>query len=485
MSVTQRLREIRKGFQTAFWVANITEMFERLSYYGVQAVLAIYLHERLQFSEATTGDLIGYFGFIVWFLPILGGALADRFGFRRSLAFAYFVLSLGYFLLGSLHTAWMAPLRNALPLEQLVLLILLVPALGPAIVKPCVVGTTARASTENVRSLGYSIYYTLVNVGSTLGPLVAFAVRRSIGIENVFRVCAASVLLMFFATLIWFREPKQAGEQQVASVAAALKNMLVIIGRYKPFLALCGVAVLVKIVSWVAGFAVPVWFWIALLALSLGCLSRFMWFLVIFSGFWVVFWQEFISLPLFIRDANRRADVDLLLTVDPLAVIIFQILISYATRKIPDFLAITAGLLIASLSWLFLAAGNLGWQINTTLRLGSWSLPIQGLPVLAIVALFVLAVGEMTQSPRYYEYVSRLAPSGQQGTYMGYAFLPIGIGFLIAGAMGGRLVEYYRDVVQKPQQMWYVITAAGVFATVLMLIYDRVVKPGRAESSAK
>lgn len=437
MALQQRLREIREGFQAPFWVANGTELFERLSYYGVQAVLAVYLHESLQFSQSTTGDLIGYFGLIVWFLPILGGTLADRFGFRRSLTFAYFVLALGYFLLGSLNASWMAPVREAIPLARLVLLIMIVPAFGPAIVKPCVVGTTARASHENVRSLGYSIYYTIVNIGGTFGPLVAFAVRRSIGIENVFRVCAGSVLLMAIATLLFYREPTRSGEAQVASVAVALKNMLVVLTN-----------------------------------------RRFVLFLLIFSGYYAIFWQEFIALPLYIRGyVNPHSDVDLLLTVDPLAVILFQILISYLTRKIPTFSAITTGIIITALSWVILAVSQLSWQINATLRLGSWEVPIQGFPVLAAVTLFVLAIGEMVLAPRFYEYVSRLAPPGQQGTFMGYSFLPVGLGFFAAGAIGGRLVHYFGEVLHRPRELWWVIAGIGFATAALMWAYDRVVKP--------
>jgi proton-dependent oligopeptide transporter, POT family len=435
--IAQRVQEIRKGFQSTFWVANITELFERLSYYGVNAVLAIYLHETLKFSQQQTGELIGFFGGVVWFLPIIGGTLADRLGFRRSLAGAYLVLAFGYFLLGSLSSAWMAPLRSALPMAVVVQLILCVPALGPAIVKPCVVGTTARASSENVRSLGYSIYYTLVNIGGTLGPIVAFAVRRTIGIENVFRVSAFSVLLMFFATIFFYREPDRLLEKQVASFAQAFRNMFVVLGNL-----------------------------------------RFIVFLLIFSGFWVMFWQEFIALPLFIRGyVNPEADVDLLTTVDPLAVILFQILISYLTRKARPFRAMTAGILITSLSWLILAVCDLGWQIHANLHIGSVSLPIQGLPVYAVCALIVLAVGEMVQSPRYYEYVSRLAPPGQQGTFMGFSFLPIAIGFVIAGQTGGRLVHYFGEVLHKPHQLWFVVAGIGIFTTILMWIYDKVVKP--------
>ena len=109
MSIRQRLLEIRTGFERAFWVANVTELFERLAYYGATAVLAIYLNEQLRFSKELTGWVIGTFGFVVWFLPVLGGALADRFGFRRALLFAYLVMTIGYFLLGSLSAPWMQP----------------------------------------------------------------------------------------------------------------------------------------------------------------------------------------------------------------------------------------------------------------------------------------------------------------------------------------------------------------------------------------
>jgi POT family proton-dependent oligopeptide transporter len=158
VNVAQRVKEIRQGFQPPFWVANGTELFERLAYYGAQAVLAIYLHEHLRFSEEQTGLLQGVYGFVVWILPIFGGALADLLGFRRILSLAYLVLSLGYFLIGSITAGWLAPVRAAIPLYWVVFAILMVPALGPGLVKPVVAGTTARGSSEAMRSLGYSIY---------------------------------------------------------------------------------------------------------------------------------------------------------------------------------------------------------------------------------------------------------------------------------------------------------------------------------------
>jgi proton-dependent oligopeptide transporter, POT family len=330
----------------------------------------------------------------------------------------------GYFLMGSLSSAWMTPLRDAFPLYWLVFAILMVPAIGPSIVKPVVAGTTAQASKDNVRSLGFSIYYTLVNIGGFLGPIMAFFVRRSIGIENVFRIAGLSVFLMFFATLLFYREPDRQPGERVASVGAALRN----VGRILRNL-------------------------------------RFVTFLLIFSGFYIVFWQEFIALPLFIRGyVDPTADVDLLTSVEALTVISLQVLVSYLTRKLPAFTVMISGILIAALSWVLLAIHP--------------SVPM------AIASLVVLGIGEITQAPRYYEYISRLAPRGQEGLFMGYAFLPIAIGWFIAGPLGGSLLHYFGEVRHAPEQLWFVIAGIGVFTTLLMYVYNRMSVPLERETQA-
>ena len=419
MSLAQRWREIRVGFEPAFWVANFTEIFERVAYYGMSAVLAIYLSEQLHFSSELTGWLLGITGFVVYALPILAGTLADRFGFRRALLLAYLVLTVGYFLLGSLAEPWMAPLRRLLGDKWLVLAVLLIPALGPGMVKPCVAGTTARASAENVRSLGYSIYYTLVNIGGALGPLMAWVVRErlGLGIQNVFRMASLSVFLMFWVTLFLYREPGRPGEPRVQSIWGALKNMFVVLGNL-----------------------------------------RFVVFLLISSGFYIVFWQIWITMPLFMRryvDAN--AATDRILSIEAFTVIGFQILVTYMTRKMEAVRVIALGFLISALSWILLAVHP------TMLTLGAM--------------LVVMALGELTQASRYYEYCSRLAPPGQQGLYMGYAFLPIAIGYLIAGSLGGYLLHAFGEVLHRPARMWWVITAIGIVTAALMWLYGRMVKP--------
>src|SRR5437016_8378940 len=129
MTLSQRLQEIRYGFERPFWVANLSELFERLSYYAAFASLARYLHEALNFPIERAADLTGLIGGLVWFLAIFGGAIADRLGFRRALSLAYLILSGSYFLLGSIGAPWLAPVRNLAPLVLFVAFLLALPAL--------------------------------------------------------------------------------------------------------------------------------------------------------------------------------------------------------------------------------------------------------------------------------------------------------------------------------------------------------------------
>jgi proton-dependent oligopeptide transporter, POT family len=423
LSLSQRVREIRTGFERPFWVANVSELFERLSYYAAFASLARYLHEALKFPVDQASSLTGLFGGLVWFLAAFGGTVADRLGFRRALSLAYLILSCSYFLLGSLNAPWLGPIRDHMPLTLLVTLVLMLPALGIALVKPSVVGTTARASKESVRSIGYSIYYTLVNIGGAAGPYVASWVHQRMSVENVFRVAALSVFVMFFAVLAFFKEPRKADEGETASLREAAKNFLTVLSN-----------------------------------------PRFMIFLLIFSGYWVVFWQEFIILPLYVHDyVNPKTDTELMLVTGPLVVITFTVVVNVFTQKTPPFRAVIWGTLISALAWVLLIIHP--------------SVPM------VYLTLVCVALGEITQSPRYYEYISRLAPPGQQGTYMGFAFLPIGIGSLIAGWFGGKLIRHFGEVLHQPGYIWWAVTAVGLLTTLLLWVYDRTFKP-EAKSAA-
>ena len=411
----ERFGAIRAGFERPFWIANISEIFERLSYYAVFSTLALYLNKTLAFPTAQASALSGIFGGAVWIMAIFGGALADRIGFRRALSTAYLILTLAYFLVGSIGAPWLAPVRAVVPLGLLVGVILFLPALGVALVKPSVVGTVARTSKENVRSIGYAIYYTMVNIGSAAGPLLAGWINERMRPENVFMLAALSVFAMFFVVLIFFKEPRDARApgESVESLGQVARNFVTVLGNW-----------------------------------------RFVLFLLIYSGYWIVFWQQFVTLPIYIYDyvVPSTATATMITSIDPLIVITLTVAVSALTRRVSAFRTLTIGTLITSLGWLLLAA--------------------KASVLFAVLSLVLVALGEITQSPRYYEYVSRLAPRAQQGTYMGFAFLPIGIGSLVGG-FGGALLHHVGEVKHEPALFWLIVSAVGIMTTLLLWLYDR------------
>jgi MFS family permease len=346
-----------------------------------------------------------------------------------------------------------------------VTIVLILPALGVAMVKPSVVGTTARTSKENVRSIGFSIYYTLVNVGGAAGPYTASWVQNHMRIENVFRVAAFSVFLMLFVVVIFFRDPRKAEDAPPPSILQTMKNFCVVLGNYRLILPVSLIALLLKISSLVYHFTVPWYVWLGLLLLVFAGLNRFMWFLVIFSGYWIVYWQEFLTLPLYVHDyIDPKADTSFMLGTGPVMVISLTVIIGILMQKVLAFRAITLGTLVSALAWIPLIIYP--------------SVPM------AYLALVGVALGEITLSPRYYEYVSRLAPPGQQGTYLGFAFMPIGIGSLVGGWFGGKLIHHFGEVKHQPEKMWWAVIGVGVLTALLLWIYDRVVMPSAASKNA-
>jgi proton-dependent oligopeptide transporter, POT family len=406
------------GFSRTFWVANILELFERFAFYGAKAVLVIYLAEKVGLGPQTAGTLAGLFSGVLYCLPILAGTVVDRYGFKKSLAACFTIFCLGYFLLGLAGMSFGQQIADTVGRGPYIAAVLLLTAIGGSLIKPCIVGTVARTTTPDVRSLGFSIYYTLVNLGGAIGPILALQVRENLGIEFVLVTSSIVSALCLLGTLVFFREPAavpRAPGEAAPTFGKVLRDMVLVFGNL-----------------------------------------RFIGFLVIFSGFWIMFWQVFYSLPFYLTEVLRFERFELIETVDALTLIIVTVPIAALVRRWRPIRAMTAGFAVASFSWLVIAFFPV-WQA-------------------AVVAMAVFALGEAMQAPRFYEYVADLAPKDQVGTFMGFAFLPVAIGSFVAGPLAGWLVERYVRG-GNPATMWWVVAGIGFASTVLMVLYDRLWAP--------
>lgn len=378
------------SFHRSFWVANSLELFERLAYYAQAAVMSIFLRNYLNFNEVDAGTLSSIFGGFVYLLPIFAGTFADKYGFRKAFSFAFFVMAIGYFAIGAIGSSMSASSVNNfslfdihLSLFWILVVVLIFTAIGESFIKPSVLGTIAVSSNSKTKSLGYAIYYTLVNIGGATGPVIAYLVRDRIGIQSVYMVSAATCAMMFFGTIIFFRNPDAARTFEQPSVAEKLKDMVRVLRN-----------------------------------------SRFMVFLLIFSLYWIIFWQIFVIIPFYLTDfVSKNAPFEIIESVDAWSIIFLQVIVNRMTKKMPPVTAIVVSFGIATLSWLVIAIHPNLWTI--------------------IAAMVVWSIGEMTQAPRYYEYIADHAPKGQEALFQGYAFLPIAIAWFIGGTFGGWLYSTF------------------------------------------
>jgi POT family proton-dependent oligopeptide transporter len=402
------LRELSRSF----WTANVSELFERIAFYGMTPVLVPYLTQVRGFEAGTAIRLSGNFGLVVYGLPVLSGFLADLLGYRRAMMLAYGVLAAGYLLLG--RAGGFTAVAGSL----------LLIALGASLIKPTITGTTQRTCSETLRPLGFSIYYTLVNIGGFLGPNISGQVSAAFGPSSVFWTSAAAVAAALVLVLVMFREPP-APE---------------------------GVTEKKRLGSFLADFARVV------------TNPRLVVLFLLVAGFWSLFFQFYGAFTLYMtRDLGlSQLQANRIISLDALAIILFQVVVGYLVRKLATSRAVWIAALVAS-----------GGIAVIGLR-ASWTTAAAG--------VLIFSVGEMIYSAHFYAYLGKLAPPGQVGMYMGFAFLPIALGSFLSGQIGGPVSSYFRDTVGEPRLMWFAFAAVGLVSALGLALLSRVAERKEAVS---
>jgi len=270
------LRAQLKGFSKVFWIANNMEMIERLAYYGLRAVVALYLVDALenggpQFSQVDKGIIFAWWAAVQSFVPIFTGGYADRYGYKLTVAISVAIKIAGYLVmayaldLGALSTAGASVgVAGDRAVYWWFMAGACLLALGTAVFKPGLQGIIALQLKESNASVGWSVFYQIVNVGGFLGPYLAGAMRL-MAWRYVFIACAIIVALNWLV-LLTFAEP--AKEQPSDEERPGFLGSLLVLWR-----SLIGI-----------------------------CEPKLMAFLVIFSGFWAMFFQLFDLLPNYIDD---------------------------------------------------------------------------------------------------------------------------------------------------------------------------------------
>lgn len=468
-----RFTKVIRSFRRVFWVSNLMELFERWAWYGFYNALALYLTlskdtGALGFTQAQKGLIMGTGSMLLYFLPLITGAIADRIGYKKVLILSFSMYVAGYFMMGHLHS------YEAIFFAYIFL------ATAGALFKPIVSAMIAKTTNEENSSIGFGIFYMMVNVGGFIGPFISGLLYK-VNWDYVFWMSIITIAINFIFVFFFFHEPgrEKSPESFGKNIVHAFTNIWITLKNW-----------------------------------------RYLIFLVIMVLFWTAFNQLYYSFPVFLDDwvnldklgnilgmAPGQLTAVTITSLDAFFIIVLQLYISSVAMRYKPLHAMMTGILILGFGLLLMFSSR---QAE-----------------IAILGILIFAIGEMASSPKFTEYIGRIAPADKKALYMGTSFLPIAAGHFLAGILSGKLYagisekftlltreiatrgisipavseqfsrnDYIRRAQEllgmdndqlttylwehyKPSKIWMVFTGLAVMASILLFFYDKYILRGR------
>jgi len=388
--------QVFKKYPRIFWLSNLIELFERYAWYGFYMGFGLFLvgskeTGAMGFSSVEKGTIMGTGSMLLYLLPILTGAIADKIGYKKVLLMAFLIYASGFFMIQQFSSF------------EMVFISFIWICVGGAFFKPIITAMISKTTNPETASIGFGIFYMMVNIGGFIGPFVAGIVLGK-GWNFVFMLSIAAIAINFLITLFFFKEPEQEKTPTplLQSIAQPFKNIFI------------------TLINW-----------------------RYTMFLVIMSIFWAAFNQLYYTFPIFIEDWVNTATIYqgihsifpsfanligtpagtisavTLSSMDSFFIIAFQIAVSAFVMRFKPLNAMMGGIFVLSIGISLMFGFQSGWIV--------------------LFGLLIFGLGEMGSSPKFTEYVGNIAPADKKALYMGSAYLAIALGHQIAGSFRSAL----------------------------------------------
>lgn len=412
------------SFSKNYWIVILMEFFERGSYYGMMSILSVYMTDQLEFSKESVGVIKSTIQPLLYILPILSGAIGERFGYRRTLIFAFIFLGLGYFLTSQTT-------EYAMVFASLIIM-----AVGAGAFKPMISGTIARETDESNSTLGFGIFYWSINLGAFLFPLILVPyIKSAFGWQYVMVASAIGTASMLIPALLVYKEPKK--PENTKTIGEVLKGAVMVLTDV-----------------------------------------RFIGLIVIYSGFWILYFQMFDSVLWYVQkyvdatslnnfingifsslgiDLNWKFDVEHVTVINAGTIILLQIIVSNIVKHTKALPTMIAGIAMGTIGMAILA-------INTNI----W---------VFMIGIIIFSIGEMTAHPKFISYVGLIAPEDKKALYLGYSFLYGVLGSFIGGILGANLYVHFVDNLNQPATLWIIFSLIGVVTMIGLVLYNRFLAP--------
>lgn len=394
--------QIFKKYPAIFWISNIIELFERYAWYGFYMGFGLFLvgskeTGAMGFSPVEKGTIMGTGSMLLYFLPILTGAIADKIGYKKVLLLSFMIYASGFYMIQQFHSF------------EMVFVSFIWICVGGAFFKPIISAMISKTTNSETASIGFGIFYMMVNIGGFIGPFVAGIVLGK-GWNFVFMLSIVAIAINFLITMLFFREPmrEKSSDSLVQSIIQPFRNIYI------------------TLINW-----------------------RYTMFLIIMSIFWAAFNQLYYTFPIFVDDWVNTATIYrgihsvlpsfanligtpsgtisavTLSSMDSFFIIAFQIVVSAFVMRFKPLNAMMGGIFVLAFGLFLMFGVQSGWIV--------------------LFGLLIFGLGEMSSSPKFTEYVGSIAPSDKKALYMGSSFLAIALGHQIAGFLSGAPYEKVAD----------------------------------------
>lgn len=417
-----------RSFPKNFWTVIIMEFFERGSYYGVMSVLSVYLvmnvnEGGLGFSKESVGVIKSTITPLLYLLPILSGAIADRFGYRKVLMFAFVVMSLGYYLTSTVTS------------YPLVFASLLLMAVGAGFFKPLISGTIARETDESNSTLGFGIFYWTINLGAFIFPLILVPYLKGISWSYIFIMAAVGTGWLLVLNIFVYKEPPR--PKSTKTIPEVLEGVVLVLKDY-----------------------------------------RFVTMIVIYSMFWILYFQMFDTvlwylkehidmrpvdqvvnrmLGLFVENPSWKFDAEHVTVINAGTIILLQLIVSSIVKNTKALPTMIAGIAMGTVGMGILAISTHAWVF--------------------MAGIIIFSIGEMTAHPKFISYVGLIAPADKKALYLGYSFLYGVIGSAVGGILGATLYVRFVEGLNRPGLLWFIFSLIGVATIIGLMLYNRFLAP--------
>jgi len=468
---------VLKGALRELWIIFATKIMTILAYSLVNSVLVLWLSSDLGLGDKSAGWMIGYWSIILTAFTVMVGSLVDAVGIRKSLIAGFGLAALARLVMAFFAAKWIAIPFGLFPL-----------ALGEAMQTPVMAAAVKRFTTAKQRSIAFSLYYSMMNVGFAIASYVVDKVRGGLGEYGHFTVPGLGMQISTYQTII------------LLGMFCTLPNLLLTWTlmregaeatedgpRITPAVSRYGSEGFVRAFLLSSRDALKDWWRIFGSLWSQPSFYRFLTFFALIVFVKLVLYHFYYTFPkVVIRELGEGAPFARLFGfLNAVVVIILAPVIGALTQRFTAYKAVVIGTAISGLSIFLMAlppslfqgaaAGPLGSLISWWLDI---SLPLHPLYACIVLCVLVYSVGEAFYSPRLYEYPAAIAPKGQEGSYLALSMLPYFFAKFFAGGLSGYLLEAYcpAEGTRNSQMIWFIVGSMALVSPIGLLLFRRYIQ---------